>query len=48
MSNSTATPSDAKAVDPKTFRISLDTWAVIVSLLAAILIRTGIITRVPW
>jgi hypothetical protein len=29
-------------------RLSLDTWAVIVALLAAILIRAGIITRVPW
>jgi hypothetical protein len=29
-------------------RISLDAWAVIVALLAALLIRTGIVTRVPW
>jgi hypothetical protein len=28
--------------------LSLDTWAVIVALLAALLIRTGIIPRVPW
>ncbi len=40
--------STARVADRKTSRISLDTWAVIVALLAAILIRTGIITRVPW
>ncbi len=40
--------STAKAAERKTSRISLDTWAVIVALLAAVLIRTGIITRVPW
>ena len=28
--------------------LSLDTWAVIIALLAALLIRAGIITRVPW
>ncbi len=28
--------------------LSLDSWAVIVALLAALLIRTGIIPRVPW
>jgi hypothetical protein len=28
--------------------LSLDVWAVLVSLLAALLIRTGIIHRVPW
>jgi hypothetical protein len=30
------------------FKLSLDTWAVILSLLAAALIRAGLITRVPW
>ena len=29
-------------------RLSLDTWAVLVALLAAALIRLGIISRVPW
>ncbi len=43
MTESTVTP--VAKVRPT---ISLDTWAVIVSLLAALLIRTGIITRVPW
>jgi hypothetical protein len=32
----------------KSYRLSLDTWAVIVALVAALLIRAGIITRVPW
>lgn len=43
MSESTARTADRKAP-----RISLDTWAVLVALLAAVLIRTGVITRVPW
>ena len=30
------------------FKLSLDTWAVILSLVAAALIRAGLITRVPW
>jgi len=29
-------------------RIGLDWWAVLIALLAVILVRTGIITRVPW
>jgi hypothetical protein len=28
--------------------LSLDVWAVLVSLLAALLVRTGIIHRIPW
>ena len=32
----------------KKFQLSIDTWAVIVALVAAILIRAGIISRVPW
>jgi hypothetical protein len=31
-----------------TSRLSLDTWAVIVALLAAALIRFGLLPRVPW
>jgi hypothetical protein len=42
------TESTVTAVGKQKPAISLDTWAVIVSLLAALLIRTGIITRVPW
>ena len=29
-------------------RISLDTWAVLISLAAAVLIRLGLIHRIPW
>ncbi len=29
-------------------RISLDTWAVLISLAAAALIRFGLIHRIPW
>lgn len=42
------TQSVKKAEGTKSYRISLDTWAVLVALLAAIAIRTGIISRVPW
>jgi hypothetical protein len=42
--------SETKSVEARKspFALSLDTWAVIVSLVAALLIRTGIIQRVPW
>jgi hypothetical protein len=40
--------SSEKAIDQKKFQLSLDSWAVIVALLSALLIRTGIISRVPW
>jgi hypothetical protein len=29
-------------------RFSLDAWAVLVALAATILIRTGVIHRIPW
>jgi hypothetical protein len=28
--------------------LSLDTWAVVAALLAALLVRAGVFTRVPW
>ena len=28
--------------------LSLDSWAVVAALLAALLIRAGVFTRVPW
>ena len=34
--------------EKRTFRLSLDIWAVLVALAAALLIRTGIIPRIPW
>jgi hypothetical protein len=29
-------------------RISLDTWAVLLALLAALLVRVGVLKTVPW
>jgi hypothetical protein len=43
MSNATS-QADAKPSP----RISLDTWAVLLALAAAILVRSGIIHRIPW
>jgi hypothetical protein len=28
--------------------LSLDTWAVLLALAAALLVRSGVLTRVPW
>jgi hypothetical protein len=33
---------------PSKPRISVDTWAVIIALLAVVLIRTGILKAIPW
>ncbi len=33
---------------PNKSRISVDTWAVILALLAVVLIRTGILKAIPW
>jgi hypothetical protein len=33
---------------PSKSRISVDTWAVILALLAVVLIRTGILKAIPW
>jgi hypothetical protein len=30
------------------WKLSLDSWAVVAALLAALLIRAGVFTRVPW
>ena len=32
----------------KSWFLSIDTWAVLAALLAALLIRAGVFTRVPW
>ena len=36
------------STEKRSFQLSLDTWAVILALAAALLIRAGIIPRVPW
>ncbi|HKV60881.1 MAG TPA: hypothetical protein VJO16_03145 [Candidatus Acidoferrum sp.] len=30
------------------WKLSLDTWAVVVALLLALLVRTGVFKHVPW
>ena len=42
------TQPDSKTVASKRLLLSVDVWAVLVALLAALFVRTGIITRVPW
>lgn len=32
----------------KSWVLSVDSWAVIAALLAALLIRAGVFTRIPW
>jgi hypothetical protein len=36
------------STEKRSFQLSLDTWAVILALAAALLIRAGIIPRIPW
>ena len=33
---------------PKKRMLSLDTWAVLLALAAALLVRSGVLTHVPW
>jgi hypothetical protein len=40
--------SNAQAASRSTPKLSLDTWAVIVALVVAALIRFGLIPHVPW
>ena len=35
-------------VNAKSSRFSLDTWAVFLALLAALLVRAGLLKHVPW
>jgi hypothetical protein len=44
MSNTNSNNNDAKIAP----RLSLDAWAVLLSLAAAALIRFGLIHRIPW
>ena len=39
---------ESKAVAKTTPELSLDTWAVILALLATALIRFGLLPHVPW
>ena len=32
----------------KPWRLSLDTWAVVVALFAALLVRAGVFKHIPW
>jgi hypothetical protein len=43
MSNANSQPNPKSAP-----RLSLDSWAVLLALAAAILIRAGVIHRIPW
>jgi hypothetical protein len=43
MSSNTASLSPRKS-----WLLSVDSWAVVAALLAALLIRAGVLTRVPW
>ena len=33
---------------PSKLRISIDTWAVLIALLAVVLIRLGVLKTIPW
>ena len=33
---------------PRKKKLSIDTWAVLIALAAALLIRAGVLTHVPW
>jgi hypothetical protein len=37
-----------KETEPKKKGISLDTWAVLVAFLAALLVRVGVFKHIPW
>ena len=41
--------SEEKAVQvKKQWRLSLDSWAVVIALLAALLVRVGVFKHIPW
>ena len=43
-----ASPSTARTAPTRRFALSLDTWAVLLSLALALLVRSGIIKTVAW
>ncbi|MGC1414759.1 MAG: hypothetical protein WA817_05735 [Candidatus Acidiferrum sp.] len=41
--------SGEKAVEvKKPWRLSLDSWAVLIALFAALLVRAGVLKHIPW
>jgi hypothetical protein len=42
------TSNDERALPRKRFTVSVDAWAVTLALLAALLVRVGVIKHVPW
>jgi hypothetical protein len=40
--------SEGAVNEKKSRKLSLDTWAVIVALLAAVLVRAGVFKHIPW
>ena len=46
MTSQTETPADENK--SKGFSISLDGWAVALALVAALLVRIGLIKQIPW
>jgi hypothetical protein len=47
MGGKMATPENTLKT-PTASRISWDTWAVLAAFLAAVLVRIGVIHRIPW
>lgn len=41
-------PTPQPIPEPKKRLLSLDTWAVLLALAAALLVRIGVLTHVPW
>lgn len=39
---------DDSSLKTNSWRLSLDSWAVVVALLAALLLRVGVFKHVPW
>jgi hypothetical protein len=39
---------ERKVLLKKPWRLSLDSWAVVVALLAALLVRAGVFKHIPW
>jgi len=46
--SSSKLPSSPEPPSPSKPRISVDNWAVLIALLAALLVRVGVLKVVPW